>query len=124
MDPSAMANMMRNPEVMRLISKPGMMEKMQQIMSNPATAQWLMNDPDVQQLMQAVQGGAGGLGGGFGGGAFGGGGAAAGAGNAGAPSGPDMVIKIHSREQFESQLRNAGVRSSFFRCQDFLQSLN
>ncbi len=100
---------MRNPEVMRLFQKPGVMQKMQQIMANPASAQSMMGDPDVMALMQAMGGamGGAGMGGGFGGGM--GGGGFGGGGGGSAASAPDSLVHIHSAQQFEAQLRSAGA---------------
>ena len=98
---------MSNPEVQRLMAKPGLMAKFQAMQSNPAQAQFLMQDPDIQELTRVMGGamgggGGGGFGGGMGGGAFGGGGVGGGGG------GGDHVIKIHSTSEFDSQLRLAG----------------
>lgn len=44
--------MMNNPEIAQLLQQPGMLEKMQQMQSNPMEA---MNDPDMMRLMTALQ---------------------------------------------------------------------
>eukprot|EP00823_Brevimastigomonas_motovehiculus_P004384 TRINITY_DN288_c0_g1_i1.p1 TRINITY_DN288_c0_g1~~TRINITY_DN288_c0_g1_i1.p1 ORF type:complete len:573 (+),score=179.41 TRINITY_DN288_c0_g1_i1:77-1795(+) len=52
-----MNSMMSDPEILALISKPGMMEKLQRIMANPSSAMSMMNDPDIATLMRKMQSG-------------------------------------------------------------------
>eukprot|EP00455_Lapot_gusevi_P035615 TRINITY_DN3943_c0_g1_i1.p1 TRINITY_DN3943_c0_g1~~TRINITY_DN3943_c0_g1_i1.p1 ORF type:complete len:476 (-),score=140.38 TRINITY_DN3943_c0_g1_i1:161-1588(-) len=104
MDPSQIQQFMQNnPEVLQLMQQPGMMQKMMQIMQNPAAMNQYANDPDVMRLMQAIQGGMGrqGMGAapGFNGGR-------------GMPQAPPVrdenVIDIHSRRELTQRMNDAG----------------
>merc|ERR1719436_587816 len=92
MDPSMMAGLMSDPELMAAFSNPKMAAAMQDIMSNPGNIGKYQDDPEIMGLMQKVMGkfgGMGGMGGGMGGAPGGAPGAGPGA-SAGASRGPTV----------------------------------
>ena len=107
MDPAAIQNlMMSNPEIMQLAMKPGMMEKITKISSNPSSISQYTNDADVMAFINAMQNamGQGGSRFGNGGGAFG---------NSYQPTSQpsthaadDNIIHINSKDQFNRLLQN------------------
>ena len=70
-DPSMMAGLMNDPEIMAAMSNPKVMAAMQQCMGNPMAMMQYMDDPEVgpvlQKLMGKMMGGGGmpGMGGGM-----------------------------------------------------------
>ena len=126
-----MQRIQSDPELMQLISQPGIMAKLQQLMANPATAQQAMqDDPELQAVVQRLMGAGGGGGGGMGDmGGMGGGMGGGGMGGYGAPnpwgtptpssssssppstsSSTPAYISIHSDSQYHSALTSAGSR--------------
>lgn len=101
--------MMQDPEIMQMMQQPGMMEKIQGAMANPASA---MGDPDVMKIVMKLQSlGGGGMGGGGMGGMGGGGGyspppAAAAAGG----SGTANIQHITTPDQLAKLLTAAGPK--------------
>ena len=55
LDPAMMQKLMSNPEFMALVQQPGLMQKLQAIMSNPSNIVQYASDPDVMKLMQLMQ---------------------------------------------------------------------
>jgi thioredoxin 1 len=55
MDPRMMQALMSDPEIMSLMSKPGMMQKLQAIMADPSSAQRYAADPDVMAIINKFQ---------------------------------------------------------------------
>lgn len=56
MDPNLLQAVMSNPELLQLIQRPGVMQKLQEIMGDPAKARLYMDDPEIQTIMQKLGG--------------------------------------------------------------------
>eukprot|EP00808_Paulinella_micropora_P002467 g33353.t1 len=100
---------MSDPELMALMTKPGVMEKFQQIMANPAQAQTLMmSDPDIMTLvsrMSSLMGGMSGLGG------MGGGMPGLGGFGAGAAAGTEGSVRVVSQvTEFNQIISQSGSK--------------
>eukprot|EP00457_Paulinella_chromatophora_P005653 gb/GEZN01005670.1/.p1 GENE.gb/GEZN01005670.1/~~gb/GEZN01005670.1/.p1 ORF type:complete len:522 (+),score=71.92 gb/GEZN01005670.1/:70-1635(+) len=96
--------MMSDPELMALMTKPGIMEKFQQIMANPAAAQAIiMGDPDMLTLVTKMQS----IMGGMGGGADGMGGMGAGF---GAPAQAGTIRDVTQLAEFNQVIQGSGSK--------------
>ncbi|CEO99859.1 hypothetical protein PBRA_007593 [Plasmodiophora brassicae] len=55
MDPQTITAIMSDPDLMRLMSNPQVMAKVQQLMADPSRAAEFMNDPDLMLLMERMR---------------------------------------------------------------------